>query len=615
MIGRVTDQSSVIKRENAKLLQSLADSVNGRFMEIQDLSDSTHLLTGGLGLGTRPTLSKTFLEISPNLRVPCVYWGQVSKLSPPSLKKQPKSDNDDEDAMDDEAATAAIKRDITYRTPDDPDLEITVEERVKGYRYGSQYIPVTPADEENFKIPGSPIVQVIGCLPREKIPRNHFLDTPSYLHANVDSEPAQYMFGAFAQGLLEQGKVCLARLVKRENSDPSLIALIPNLDEKNNNSISFLMYRIPFADDIREYNFPSLVAFASEKQIAKNAALQKQRQTMSDYIDSMTVRPITKSSVTPMNPTLQTIYSTIHQHLLSIHEDDKIYVPDFVALTNDPERQTLVNQVYESFPLEKVEKKSKRKKVFWSDVDTTAAPEAEAAAKKPKVEIDLNQITAAINAPVSSSSALPPSKSGAPSRSAAPTAAATNIAVKSEPVSAPAAPTPSSSSAPAAQITVKEEEEEEDDLNLPDFTVGSVTPVEDFQAHIEAIKTHNPKNRKDRILKAMKILTKIIQRNVALGGSRTHYKRAVGCLVTLRQTSCEEKEYELFNTYLQTFKTNYQKGRHALAWQLATDQLITLISKDEVKSSNVTDDEAEQFLADIDNEGREDNDEDEEGVV
>jgi len=95
--------------------------------------------------------------------------------------------------------------------------------------------------------------------------------------------------------------------------------------------------------------------------------------------------------------------------------------------------------------------------VFWSDVDTTAAPEAEGAAKKPKVEIDLNQITAAINAPVSSSSALPPSKSGATSR-----VTATEIAVKSEPATSTAPPAPSSSSAPAAQITVKEEEEEDE---------------------------------------------------------------------------------------------------------------------------------------------------------
>jgi len=40
-----------------------------------------------------------------------------------------------------------VKRDTTYRNPNDPDLEIGADEKVKGYRYGSQYIPMTAVDE------------------------------------------------------------------------------------------------------------------------------------------------------------------------------------------------------------------------------------------------------------------------------------------------------------------------------------------------------------------------------------------------------------------------------------------------------------------------------------
>ena len=45
MLGKVNEQSSVVKRENAKLMQSLAESANGRFMEVQDVGDSCHLLS------------------------------------------------------------------------------------------------------------------------------------------------------------------------------------------------------------------------------------------------------------------------------------------------------------------------------------------------------------------------------------------------------------------------------------------------------------------------------------------------------------------------------------------------------------------------------------------
>lgn len=40
--------------------------------------------------------------------------------------------------------------------------EISVDERVKGYKYGATYIPVTTADEDSFKIASPAGVTVIG---------------------------------------------------------------------------------------------------------------------------------------------------------------------------------------------------------------------------------------------------------------------------------------------------------------------------------------------------------------------------------------------------------------------------------------------------------------------
>lgn len=67
MVGKVTPASSVIKRENAKLLQSLAESIDGRFAEMEDPRDGFYLLAGGAGLGTKPQLLKTTLELSPDV--------------------------------------------------------------------------------------------------------------------------------------------------------------------------------------------------------------------------------------------------------------------------------------------------------------------------------------------------------------------------------------------------------------------------------------------------------------------------------------------------------------------------------------------------------------------
>lgn len=381
--------------------------------------------------------------------------------------------------------------------------------------------------------------------------------------------------------------------------------------------VSFLFYRIPFVDDIREYNFPSLIAFASEKTVRSNEQLIRQRETMGHFIDSLTIPHYTKSDTTPSNGNLRNIYATLHAHLLNLREEEKVVVPDYQCLTRLPEKLPIIAGVYESFPLEKVEKKSKRKKVFWSDVNggeaVVGGEVTGGDAKRAKIEIDVTQIAAAINTNTTTNTMPKPVAATAGRPMVAPASIGASQTQSSSASSQSQATAPASAAAPVA-VKQEEEEEEEDDLNLPEFTVGTATPVEDCQALIDAIRAINPPNKKKRIQNALTILTKVIQRNINLGGSRTHYKRAVACLVLFRSVSIEEKDVEQFNEYLQTFKKNFQKGRHALAWQLATDQLITLISKSEVKASKVTDDDAEQFLADIDNEGREDEEEDEGAV-
>jgi hypothetical protein len=516
-------------------------------------------------------------------------------------------------------------------------LEIVLEERVKGYRYGSQYIPVTPADEDNFKIPGPPVIRVIGLIEREKVPRHHFLDAPTYLHPAIDSESAHFCFSSIAVTLLRENKIALARFVKRENSDPSLIALIPQINEENSMT-SFLLYRIPFSDDVREYNFPSLISFASEKHVKSTPALNKQRQGMEDFVDQLTITDFSRSNTTPGNATLENIYATLHSHLLGLDNDEEedekkkvVVVPDYQSLLKRNDKKVFADSLYDFFPLEKVEKKSRKKKVFFSDEGEGATPTegGERDQKRAKIEIDVSQMNAAIQADTAKNvlprpAHLPPVPAPAASNTGRTTTpkASSSFSSSSAAVVPPTTTitTSSSSVPPKREQDEEDEEEEEDNLNLPEFSVGTATPVEDFQSLINAIRavvpTLSPEERKKRIHRAEETLTKVIQRNVALGGSRTHYKRAVSCLVLLREVSVAEKDCEIFNNYLQLFKKNYQKGRHALAWQLATDQLITLIAKSEVKSSQFKDDQAEEFLADIDNEGRDEEEEgDEEGAV
>lgn len=384
-MGTPTPQSSVYKQENFKLFESLITNLTGKIQIIETADDFMVLLSSGLGLGTKPILSKTEFQISPSLKFPCVYWSKVSKATAPTLKK---TTNKDGTSTDDK-----IKRDISYRKQNEEEVEVSLEERVKGYRYGMQYIPVTSADEERFTIVGSPSIKLIGFIPKDRLQRQHYLDNSSILHPSLDSEQAQICFQAIADEMNNSSKIGIARLVKRENSDPTLVALIPY---KVQELWALLTVRIPCCEDIRDYNFPSLVTYASEKKIKKDEQLSRQHQVMSDFIDSLTAKKDNgqnrQDHLLVPNPALSALYTEIFGRLSNtavsgnqasgnIHRE----IPAKAAISSSL-------ALFDAFPLAKVEKKTRKKK-FWSDTNTST--EIESSAKKIKLELDSDQIAAA----------------------------------------------------------------------------------------------------------------------------------------------------------------------------------------------------------------------------
>jgi ATP-dependent DNA helicase 2 subunit 2 len=157
------------------------------------------------------------------VKIPCIYWSKISKAKAPTLKKIAASAADSEDG---EAGT--VKRDTTYRNPEDPDVELGPEEKVKGYKYGPQYVPVTAVEEDMFKLKSPCSVTLIGSVPAGSIPRHHFLEGPLFLQGAVDNDAAQVSIVALSRTLRETGRALLVRFVKRENADPFLAALLPS---------------------------------------------------------------------------------------------------------------------------------------------------------------------------------------------------------------------------------------------------------------------------------------------------------------------------------------------------------------------------------------------------
>eukprot|EP00598_Pedospumella_elongata_P004114 CAMPEP_0184970026 /NCGR_PEP_ID=MMETSP1098-20130426/2604_1 /TAXON_ID=89044 /ORGANISM="Spumella elongata, Strain CCAP 955/1" /LENGTH=751 /DNA_ID=CAMNT_0027491883 /DNA_START=92 /DNA_END=2347 /DNA_ORIENTATION=+ len=560
MVGKVTPTSSVIKRENAKLLQSLAESIEGRFAEMEDPRDGFYLLAGGAGLGTKPQLLKTTLQLAPQVRIPCQYWSKISKGKVPTLKKValPAGATATSAALD-ELEAGTVKRDTTYRNPEDPDVELGPEEKVKGYKYGPQYVPVTAVEEDIFKLKSPASVTVIGAIPIDRIPRYHFLESPLFLQGSTDLDSAQVAVTALCRALREANKILLARFVKRENADPFLAALIPSDLEGQEHSL--LVHRLPCAEDVRDYLFPSLLAFDNPTAVAQNPTLQQQQAAVSAFVDSVTLAAPLRAEICPVNPVLFNFYNSVRDKITGVCSTDinvSTGLKDTLVspFANSAAATAALNTVYQKFALEKLESKKKRK-TYWSEIEVKTGGEAAAGSMAGGDIVE----------------------------------AARKLA---------------RSTSEAASSIGEGDTDVESVLgssleDQPDFSAGSVAPVEDFQAvvafAVDPILRVSEEKRQGLVKSAMQTLMDIVERHITLGASPAYYKRAVSCLTALRTAAVEQHQAHHFNAFLRDkIKLPHQFGRHSALWRLVVDDKLTLVSSAEDPDSSASPQDADAFL-------------------
>ncbi|XP_056146166.1 X-ray repair cross-complementing protein 5 isoform X2 [Lampris incognitus] len=137
-------------------------------------------------------------------------------------------------------------------------------------------------------------------------------------------------------------------------------------------------------------------------------------------------------------------------------------------------------------------------------------------------------------------------------------------------------------------------DEEEEEYNLADIaegtitSVGSVHPARDFRCLI--------KQKNLLFREACQQLTHRIEQ--LLGNKNTHYyMKCITCIQTFREQSVKLKNADLYNSYLQSLKRSVQDRGLQVFWDLLVQDAMTLISSEEVEGSDVSRDEAKQFLA------------------
>ncbi|KAJ8520350.1 hypothetical protein ONZ45_g2822 [Pleurotus djamor] len=160
------------------------------------------------------------------------------------------------------------------------------EELIRGYKYGSTYAPCP--DGQFPKLPTKKGISICGFFKEKNFRRELSMGEIQYIWADPGQPQQQVALSSIVQAMLEKGYMAIARWVSRDGMDPKMGVLKPVMFEQVD---CFLWAPMPFADDVRKYNFASLENLFSKKgeRIEKHPYIptEEQQTAMDNFVDAM----------------------------------------------------------------------------------------------------------------------------------------------------------------------------------------------------------------------------------------------------------------------------------------------------------------------------------------
>ncbi|XXQ33597.1 VWFA domain-containing protein [Plasmodiophora brassicae] len=337
--------------ENRAALKLLVKYCEGESMTMS-IDEALAIASRPAKKSVRPTAKyKGPFEITSIVKLNVSTYGKTMIANLPSLKKQ----SDRAPDSDIKLQTASFNKQTN--------TEVEREHRVKAYRYGKDRVAISNVDEAMYECTTSKCLQVMGFLPRTSLPRHLFMSSVDCVVANPDYEATVAGFQAVMIAMTELDYVAIVRYVKRDGVAAKLAVLHPGIE--NRTDVAYLNI-LPFADDMRQYDFGSV----SGVQVTK-----RQLDAADALIDNLDLSRAWKSpegedveALDPdftYNPVLQRFYEALEIRSL----DPDAPIPDLshdVRSAMEPMEdlfdaaQSSFDAFKQVFPLEAVPEKKKR---------------------------------------------------------------------------------------------------------------------------------------------------------------------------------------------------------------------------------------------------------------
>ncbi|CCL99640.1 uncharacterized protein FIBRA_01660 [Fibroporia radiculosa] len=210
---------------------------------------------------------------------------------------------DQEGEMDDNASMDGDQDDDSG-TKSKTIEKVEKEQLVRGFKYGSSYAPCP--DGQFPRLPTRKGIEICGFFPEKRFRREYAMSEVTYVWADPVQPLQQVALSAVVQAMYEKGAFAIARWIARDGADPKMGVLVPTMFEKVDCLLwvqvcrlfyayttpeSLSIAKMPFADDVRNFAFPSLDMLINKKGeiIATHPYLptEDQMDAMERFVDAM----------------------------------------------------------------------------------------------------------------------------------------------------------------------------------------------------------------------------------------------------------------------------------------------------------------------------------------
>lgn len=294
----------MIVDENVDLLNQFSRNTVSKIVHV----DGPTSLLGALR--TRKTSPVTVyrgdLELGSNMKIKVWVYKKTAEEKFPTLKKY-----SDKAPRSDKFATHEFKVDHEYKSMENIDKVVPPEQRIRGYRYGPEVVPISSAVWEAVKFKPDKSVKLLGFTDSSNIMRHYYMKDVYIFLPEPGNIKAVLAISSLARAMKEMKKSAILRCVwRRGQTNVKIGVLTPNISSADNMPDSFYFNVLPFAEDVREFQFPSFNDLPASRQ-----PNELQQEASDNLVKMLDLSPqgqveLLKPDLTP-NPVLQRFYRAL----------------------------------------------------------------------------------------------------------------------------------------------------------------------------------------------------------------------------------------------------------------------------------------------------------------